>query len=261
MSTQSRTQAILQPAVKIISILAACIAVFIAIAFYKADVRTLLLYAVFIIFGVILPGNVIVRNLGLESDHFSTELIRSFFTGFALNILLYYLSALTGTYYVMFIIDPLLSVLWFVSAGREGFGRTWQRITGALNDAPASFFVFAFLLFLYAMLNTQFRYIAPEHSQFSLMMQDYGFNAGIVNALAKGYPPKNPWIDGRIITYHYYTQMFLAIPVRLFGLTSDNLIMCGTPYLLGPVVSLSLFSFLREMTSDRKRTGSCSSAS
>ena len=82
-------------------------------------------------FGVILPGNLILKNLGLESEHFSTELIRSFFTGFALNILLYYMSAITGTYYVMFIIDPLLSLLWFVRTGKTGFGRAWQRFTGA----------------------------------------------------------------------------------------------------------------------------------
>ena len=244
-----------QNTIKILCILAACIAVFIAIAFFKADVRTLLLYALYLIFGVLLPGNVILKNLKLESPHFSTELIRSFFTGFALNLILYYASALTGSYRLIFIIAPLLSVLWLVNLFRNDPHMAFRKFADAVDSAPASFFVFVLLALLYSMGSTQFRYIAPEHSLFSLMMQDYGFNAGIVNALAEGFPPKNPWIDGRIITYHYYTQMFLAIPVRLLGLTSDNLIMCCTPYLMGAVFPLSLFSFFREMTSDKKRTG------
>ena len=244
-----------QKAIKILCIMAACIAVYIAIAFFKTDIRTLLLYALYLIFGVLLPGNVILKNLKLESPHFSTELTRSFFTGFALNILLYYASALTGSYRLVFILAPLLSVLWLVNVFRNGPKKTFRKFTDAVDAAPAAFFVFALLAFMYSMCTTQYRYIAPEHSLFSLMMQDYGFNAGIANALAEGYPPLNPWIDGRIITYHYYTQMFLAIPVRLLGLTSDNLIMCCTPYLMGPVFSLSLFSFFREMTSDNKRTG------
>lgn len=255
MSTQSKTYSILQTLVKIISILAACAAVFVAIVYYKADVRTLLMFALFMIFGVLLPGNVILKNLGLESTHDSTELVRSFFTGFALNILLYYFAALTRVYQLVFLIGPALSVLWFIRAYKEGFGKPLKKLDNAFKDAPASFFVFTFLVFMYSMSATQLRYIAPEYSLFSLMQQDYGFHAGIINALAEGFPPKNPWIDGRIITYHYYTEMFLSIPVRLLGVTSDNLIMCCTPYLIAPVFSLSLFSFLREMTSDEKRTG------
>lgn len=255
MNIQSKTNNILQAAIKILCALAACAAVFVAIVFYKADVYTLLMFALFMVFGVLLPGNAILKNLGLESEHYSTELIRSFFTGFALNILIYYLSAVTRLYHLVFIIDPALSVLWFINARKEGFSKPFKKLTGALKDAPASFFVFTFLVFMYSMSATQLRYIAPEYSLFSLMQQDYGFHAGIINALAEGFPPQNPWIDGRIITYHYYTEMFLSIPVRLLGVTSDNLIMCCTPYLMAPVFSLSLFSFLREMTSDEKRTG------
>jgi len=255
MIKESRTNTIFQTAVKIICILAACGTVYIAIAFYKADVRTIALFALYMLFGVLLPGNLILKNLKLESEHFSTELVRSFFAGYALNILLYYLAALTRAYQLMFIIDPALSVMWFISARKEGFGKPWKKLTDGISSAPASFFVFAFLVFLYSMSATQLRYIDPAHSLFSLMQQDYGFHAGITNALAQGFPPKNPWIDGRIITYHYYTEMFLSIPVRLLGVTSDNLIMCCTPYLVAPVFSLSLFSFMREMTSDQKRTG------
>ena len=255
MTIQDSTRNVLQTAVKIICTLTACAAVFVAIAFYKADVRTLLLYALFLVFGVLLPGSLILKNLGLESGHLSTELIRSFFTGYALNILLYYLAALTGADRLVFIIAPVLSVLWLIKTGREGFGKTWKKITDGLGAAPASFFVFALLVFMYSMAATQFRYIAPDASLFSVMNQDYGFQAGITNALAEGFPPKNPWVDGRGIVYHYYTAMFLAIPVRILGVTSDNLIMCCTPYLMGPVFSLALFSFMREMTADKKRTG------
>ena len=245
----------LQAVIKVISVLIICASAFIAVWFFKAEIRPVFLFLIFLLFFVLLPGNLVIGNLKLGTSHVSTVLARSFFAGFALIVLLYYLSALVGIRWLILLICPLLSAYRIYKFLREEPGEKLRRLPSFVNGVPASFFLFAACVFLCSLLTTQFKYVDPDFSPFSLMRQDFGFHAGIINALAEGFPPKNPWIDGRIITYHYFSEMILSVPVRLLGVTSDELLMNCTPYLITPIFCLSLYSFFREMSRDGSYAG------
>ena len=245
----------LQTAVKILCIAFTLALCYIGVVSFSARVSTLLLYIAFMIFGVQLPGMAILKNLRIRSEHASTALVLGFFTGFAFNVILYYMSDILGLRYILFGLDLILSALWLIGEARSGFKGSLKRVPALFKAAPAGAFVFFACVFFYSMLVTQYTYIPPSHTPFAAIKADFSFHAGIINALSQGYPPQNPWVDGRIIEYHYFTEMLLSIITRVLHVPSEELIMSCTPYVIGTVLSLSIYSFFREFTTSRKYLG------
>ncbi len=260
--TQSK---ILNNAARAAAMIIICAAAFIGIFVYKADVTSLLIFNSFLLIYVFLPGVLVISNLGIRSDHISTYLVRCFFTGFALEIILYYLNAITGADVILLVAGPLLSVLLIVQLVRRSRGtgsvdrgmlvNAPGGILGILRRTPASFWLFFALVFLYSMLTTQLVYISPELGSYSYIKIDFAYHAGIVNALADNYPPHDPWVNGFSIYYHFFTEMLMSIPARLFGLAPEKMILSGTPYLVAPVLSTALYSFFREFAGRKDRAG------
>lgn len=260
--TQSK---ILNNAARAAAMIIICAAAFIGIFVYKADVTSLLIFISFLLIYVFLPGVLVISNLGIRSDHISTYLVRCFFTGFALEIILYYLNAITGADVILLVAGPLLSVLLIVQLVRRSRGtgsvdggmlvNAPGGILGILRRTPASFWLFFALVFLYSMLTTQLVYISPELGSYSYIKIDFAYHAGIVNALADNYPPHDPWVNGFSIYYHFFTEMLMSIPARLFGLAPEKMILSGTPYLVAPVLSTALYSFFREFAGRKDRAG------
>ena len=248
--------------IKSLCILTVFIAEYIGISHYYVNARLLLLLAVFVIFYVFLPGVFIVKLLGLHGEHLSTTLARGFFTGFALNVLLYFLSALIGSNLIHYLVGPALSIaLILITNTRKQSAETVlsesavTRILKTVWGAPVSFYLFALCVFIHSVLTTQYTYISPAHSAYSAIKLDFGYHAGVINALAAGFPPQDPWIDGLTIQYHYFTELLWSIPVRLFGLNSEELLMYGTPIVITPVLAIALYSFFREFAGKKENAG------
>lgn len=241
--------------IKAASMLTVCVAAIIGVVSFRADITVVSVFIAFLLFYVMLPGLLVMDNLGVRSDHLSTHLARSFFMGFALNIILYYLNVLTGADILLLITGPVLSVLYIVQRIRGKSRRPAASPASVFENTPASFFVFAALVFLYSILTTQYTYIGPDSSAFSYIKIDFAYHAGIVNALTDHYPPLDPWVDGLSINYHFFTEMLMSIPAKLFGLAPEKIILSGTPYLIAPVLSVSLYSFFREFAGRKDRAG------
>ena len=55
------------------------------------------------------------------------------------------------------------------------------------------------------------------------MSLDKGYQMGLIGSLSHGYPLVDPHVAGRLVHYHIFSQILLAVPVRLFGLTPYSL--------------------------------------
>ena len=246
----------IQTTIKAISVIVAIIVAAIGFIFFHADVKTIAALILFLLCFVLLPGNLIIRRFSLESEYTSSNYVRSFFAGFALNIIMYYMSAITGLDFLLWLAPIAMSVLWIVQIIKsEGVSDFTENTLAAINNAPASVFIFAFLVFLSSMFATQYSYISPQHAAYSYIKLDFAYHAGIINALSTGFPPRDPWVDNFTIYYHYYSEMLMSIPVRLFHLTSENILLMGTPYLITPVLSISLYAFFREFSGRNEFSG------
>ena len=245
----------MQSIIKALSIICIIIASAIAVFTFSADCRSLAIYCAFLLFYVLLPGAAIMQNLRFDNLHRSTFIIRSFFIGFALNIILYYAATLIDSDILLYACGPLLSVLLIVRILRDGPESFISACKQTVSAAPAAFYVTCALVFISSMLMTQYMYMSPADSAFSFMKIDFAYHAGIVNSLALGYPPQDPWVYDLSIAYHFFSEMLMSIPVRLFNLPSEELILGGTPYLIAPVLTLAFYSFFKEFSSKPERAG------
>ena len=226
----------------------------ISIGVYAAPAVDLLVMVLFFIFYIQLPGLFIVRWAGMDRGHISTALAMGAFSGWAAELLLYFINDLTGMDLILTVTGPFMSAayLYAVIKSRKGV------LTGSkfdLNKVPVSFYVFMVLILLYCLVNTQYAYLAPSMNELTYMNPDKAYHMGLINSLSHDYPLQSPWISGVFITYHIFSEMMLSIPVRLFGIQADVVMLSFGPYLTAYCFGMSYYSFFRELSSKAQRAG------
>lgn len=235
----------------------------IGIAVYGASPISLLIFAVYICFYVQLPGILILNAARIRLNHFSTYLVTGFMTGWCLILAEYFLCDLLNNDIILYSLGPVCSVLLIVLKLCQK-RKTCIRLQAFQCDCfhfspsklPTTFCITFVLILLYGLLNTQYIYQAPENSAYILdIHSDMAYHMGLINSLSHDYPLVSLWVADRVVKYHIFSEILYAIPVRLFGLTADFLIMSCGPYLTTYLVSVSMYSLYREFLSKRKYVG------
>lgn len=247
-STKNNTNLIACAAVAIVGLAS----IVIAISCYGMSLPSWLVFALFIIAYVQLPGLFIVDSLGLKFNHFSTRLAVGFFVGWAAELLIYFITELINTNVLLYIAGPIATICFFIRFVRSNAKLC---VIESCRKVPLCLSIFTILVLLYALLNTQFAYINPAISDWTYINPDKAYHMGLINSLSHGYPLKSLWIDGVIINYHIFTEILYSIPVRLFGLDADFITMSCTPYLTTYCLGISFYSFFQEMTVKKERAG------
>ena len=229
-------------------IILAIILTVISIAVFNTDIKGLAIALVFVVLYIQLPGMLITKVLKLKIEHISTALAVGFFIGYAFVISQYYASELINSNILLYTIGPICSIFYIVSLIKAR-----NKMVFYPSRISPLVYVFTVIVLLFAMLYTQFDYMAPEASGYIRMHHDFAYHFGIINTLAEGLPADNPWVYGDLITYHYYTEMLFAVALRLFGLTADFMIMSVSPYLIAYAFSVTLYSLFREFLTCSKK--------
>ena len=228
--------------------------VLISLVIYHASLPGLLLFFCFVMLFIAIPGLLAVRLSGFGTGHVSADLLVAFFAGWAMVLAEYFLSQLTGTGNLLFVIGPVCSAAYICLLIK---GRLRPLITRRLSPAriPASYFLFIALLMAYVFMFTQFQYLAPEYAQNVHSSLDKVYQMSLIGSLSHGYPLVDPLVHGRIVHYHIFSQILLAVPVMLFDMSPDFLVMSCTPYLTVFLVGLSMYSLFRCFCRRQDRAG------
>lgn len=243
-------------AVHIFTLIAALSLVMIGITVYGADPAGLCLFVVFFLCYVLIPGYALTRLVRIRTPHLSTTLSFSLFTGWAFIVLVYFLSDFLPTDILLAAAGPAVTVLFLIhtyknrSAGGSG-RNTGEHIAGI----PAPFCIFFLLVLAYALLSTQYQYLSPELCDFVGVNPDKAYHMGLVNSLSHDYPLESPWIQGRFINYHIFTEVMYSVPVRLFGMESDFLLFSCGPYLTAFSICTTMYSFFAELSHKPSNAG------
>ena len=242
----------LNNALRILCATALLAMVFIAIFIYHANVVALFIFFLFLIFYVQIPGFFILRLANVQSNHISSQLLISFFAGWFLIILEYFLTELIGTNLLLYSLGPILS-------GTCIYAILYKRISSPkkinFNKISIVAMIFAVLTLFYVLLNTQYIFLSPEVSTSIYASVDKYYQMGLINSLSQGYPLANPWVAGRYVYYHIFTQILYSVPVRLFALDSWFIIMSCAPYVTAFILSLSFYSMFRYFCKAKSRAG------
>ena len=228
--------------------------VLVSLTVYHASAAGLLLFFAFTAFYVLLPGMLIVRLGGFSAGHASADLLVSFFTGWVLVVFEYFITQATGPKIMLYALGPVLSALCIclIAAGRRG-PLVIRRVSVA--DIPAAFYLFMALLMAYVFMFTQFQYLSPEHAQNIYTSLDKTYQMSLIGSLSHGYPLVDPLVAGRVVHYHIFSQVLLAVPVMLFGMSPDFLVMSCTPYLTAALMGLSMYAMFRCFCKRQERAG------
>lgn len=228
--------------------------VLVSVAVYHAPVAWLLVFLLFILFYVQLPGFLILSAAGIKPKHMSVTVLLSFFTGWALTVAEYFITDLIGTKILLYLLGPVCSLLWLYMIIKGRGGRS--PLAGFRpSRIPLAFYLAFVIIMLYVFLNTQFLYVSPEYCDNIHASIDKVYQMGLTVSLSHGYPLVDPWVHGRNVSYHIFTQVLLSVPVALFGMTPDFLVMSCSPYLTASLMSLSLYSMFRQFCSRKDRAG------
>lgn len=237
------------------SVLSVIAMLFISVHIYKAPVSSVCVFIVFVIFYVQIPGLLIMRACRVRPKHTSAAFAIGLLSGWALNMLLYFVSDALRTNVPLYAVAPAMSLLYFVLVTRgvldEGF--LIKRLRPS-KVSPA-FCVFAAMSLLFVFLKTQYVYMSPEYCDFIYMNADKAYHMGLINSLSFDYPLQSPWIQGRFINYHIFTEILYAIPVRIFDISSDVVLSSCGPLMTAYTLCLSFYAFFRTLCKRADRAG------
>lgn len=239
---------------RILSTIAMIAMVLVSLTVYHTDAARLLVFFAFVLFYILFPGLLIVRKIGFTARHVSADLLVSFFAGWALEVAGYYVAQLLHSNILLYSAGPVLSVLYIYMIAAH---RKKPLLAGKVNLSriPASFFIFMAILMAYVFMFTQFQYLSPEYAQNIHVSLDKAYQMTLIGSLSHGYPLVDPLVAGRVVHYHIFSQILLAVPVMLFGLSPDFLVMSCTPYLTVSLMGLSVYAMFRCFCSNQKRAG------
>ena len=228
--------------------------VLVSVLVYHTNALKMIIFLAYILFWVQLPGTLICRLLSIKTGHYSSDLLLSFFSGWALTVAVYFLSDASGSDILLISAGPVLSAVYLILffKDRAAINRL-KRFSP--SGIPAAFYVFTVLLMAFVMLTTQYLYMSPEFASQTYVSMDKSYEMGLISQLAQDFPLRNPWVAGRTVHYHIFTQILLAIPVRLFGLTPDFAVMTCGPLLTVYSLGLGTYSMFRYFCKHSDRAG------
>lgn len=226
----------------------------IAIIVYGASVTNTLLLIGFILIYVQIPGLFLVSLVGFRGNHLSTDLALGAFAGWSLNVLVYFISDKIPSDILLYVAGPLLSVLYICRlCSRRQKPLIIKRFR--FSTLSLAFCIFMTVVLFYCLSNVQYRYLAPNLADFTIMNSDKAYHLGLVNSLSHDYPMQSPWVSGKYITYHIFSEILLSLPVRLFSVPSDFVMLSFGPLWTAYIFGLSVYSFFREMSGRPERAG------
>ena len=155
---------------------------------------------------------------------------------------------------MLYALGPVLSALYIclIAGGRRG-PLLIRKVS--LTDIPAAFYLFMALLMAYVFMFTQFQYMSPEYAQNVHVSLDKAYQMSLIGSLSHGYPLVDPLVAGRIVHYHIFSQILLAVPVILFGMAPDFLVMSCTPYLTTALMGISMYAMFKCFCRRQDRAG------
>lgn len=227
----------------------------ISVAVYGAPAPQMAITLMFFVFYIQLPGMLIAAWAGTNKGHLSTYLAAGIFAGWGVNVLAFFICDAIGNDMLLFAAGPVLSAVYLMALlqKRSSGNALTKRIR--LDNLSLALCVFVTLTLMYCLVNTQYRYLAPELCSSIFVNPDKAYHMGIINSLSHDYPVQSLWVQGKTMKYHIFTEILFAIPVKLFGVRADVMSASFAPLFTAYCFTLSFYSFFREMTGRPDRAG------
>lgn len=210
---------------------------------FHVGFRNQMLFFLFQIFGILIPGYACVINLDLEMTYIERAIF-SYSIGYALNILEYYAEELVGRriHYLVFqlaVCVVSIIVIWKKRVVVKRHIRADKSNSDDKSKECVETIIIATSIFVLLMLNIfVFAYYYNNPFKITHDMEMWINNSV---ALKLNYPPENTFMAGTRLYYHYFSSIQIAysslvtgidvvsLSIPLYTMTK-TLIMCGAVF-------------------------------
>ena len=226
----------------------------VAITVYHAPISGLFLFLIYFIFFINIPGSFVLKLFNLEIKNTSTHLLLCLFMGWAMIVTEYFISVIFHNSIIPYAIGPIFSSIFLFNIyRRKSDGLFFKRVK--LSKISVALCIAVALMMFFVFLRTQFIYLSPDCAASTYVSIDKAYQMGIINSLQNGYPVVNPWIAGKVMNYHIFTQILYAVAARLFGLSADFIVMSCGSYLTVYSLGLAYYSLFKVFSKRQDRAG------
>jgi len=224
---------------------------------YSGDLAPVLLFILFVIFYIMIPGLILLSILGIRFQSRITKYPVAFFIGTGIIFAEYFICAMLHKPDAIIIVSPIITVFTLIILLRRRPKEFAILKIPKLNIKKIDLFFVLFLVLVFASSIITLRnfYTGSLITKRLAIYQDFVWHMGNINALSVGLPPIDPRIDGFILVYHYFADLLYAICKNVTGISSDILVMTCTPYVVTFVFGFSMYAFFREYTIKKRFTG------
>ena len=222
--------------------------------FLKFHLGIIFLLSLLTLFSVVIPGIFMQEVLQVKCKSYITKLSLSFFWGFTLLIIAYFVSVILNLEIIIWLYVftvNLFSLFFYIKRYRffqSGNSLSLCKRIDELN--LLLFLVFLFVCILFKCFASE-----PINGLGCInVFPDYVWHMGIINTLSEGFPPTVPWSNsGMTIKYHYFNDLFYAILKRMTNVSSDVLVVQFSSYINAFLTSFCGYAFLVEFKVQKKK--------
>ena len=190
-------------------------------------------FGLYIVFGIALPGTLLVRLLRGRAAHLSEDIALGLAVGYCLEIAAYVVARAVGVP-LLFLLWPALTLLAFVTL--PSLRQYWR---GSGERAPAWWSWSLALLLGYVLVYSAGTFFAQHHlTGADTPYVDMPYHLALIGELRHHVPPSIPYVSGVPLAYHWFYYAEAAATSWATGIEPVTLLyrLSGLPFFAGFVV-------------------------
>ena len=201
---------------------------------------SIICFIIYNAFYIQIPGLFFVKRRKVVLDK-SKILLVAYFLGFGILTLEYYVFNLLHCMVLFIILNPIISVC-YILKNRKRIGLKELKANNKwLLYTSCIIIILLFLSFIYMRIIP----LQIEHAQLLNIPKDYMWHMGNVSSLSNKYPFYDYRIAEHKLYYHYFSDLLLGMCKSIFHLSSYDLIIKCTPFLISYIFGIGLYSFFK----------------
>lgn len=195
-----------------------------------------LVFLLYCIFWIQIPGMLISSKLMQRRFKFSTRLLAGFFIGFMYMAALYWIESLTGINGIIMFAGPVTSAF----AIFVYFKNDRPSVFNALERFRWTYVIIFAFIYVVSMLNFQLKYLFALSGVTTQVYHDALFHTGNIASLSRTFPNADIRIEGLTFYYHYFYELIFAMCKHIFKMDAFRLYLNGNALICAFPLTMAL---------------------
>jgi len=220
-----------------------------AVVIFKDQGIFLILFAVFY---VLVPGFALLITIDPDAyDRFKNQtLLLSFYAGFSLIIIQYYLLNAFGILEAVRFM-PLIIGLVLIFISRKRIAALKGKLPSYKDFYKAGPYLALTAIVMFASLYGFYKTVPTQNDKVFL---DYCYHMGNIDTLYRGGSLEDTRVMGMTFKYHYFMDLFNAVLKYVFPASLWNMVLRYPVLLVPPLISGSVYNLIQSKTNNRAIT-------